>query len=259
MMHPGAEMILPLINSVAVPMLLAYMLISSRFYSGIGRDGGLTLFSKVILVFIFGLFSIYGTLNGIPFRGGIANIRDLGPIIAGLLGGPLVGLGAGLIGGIHRYFLGGFTCEACSLATVLAGIAGGTVHTLKKGSFISVSRAMALVAGIEVFHMALVLTISRPFSQAVDLVRHVAVPMILANSVGMGLFALIVHNYLKELAKEKALLTMESELQVARTIQKDMVPHKFPPFPDQAVINIYALLEPAEKVGGDFYDFFFYG
>jgi len=36
-----------------------------------------------------------------------------------------------------------------------------------------------------------------------------------------------------------------------------MIPKIFPPFPDRDDIDIYALLEPARQVGGDFYDFFF--
>jgi sigma-B regulation protein RsbU (phosphoserine phosphatase) len=35
-----------------------------------------------------------------------------------------------------------------------------------------------------------------------------------------------------------------------------MLPHIFPPFPERKEIDIYALMEPAREVGGDFYDFF---
>lgn len=63
--------------------------------------------------------------------GAIANIRDLGPMLAGLVGGPVIGLGAGAIGGIHRYFLSGFTAIPCALATVIAGLGGGNVIILE--------------------------------------------------------------------------------------------------------------------------------
>jgi LytS/YehU family sensor histidine kinase len=59
-------------------------------------------------VILFGLFSIFGTLIGIQgTHGDIANIRDLAPMVAGLVAGPYVGLAVGLIGGIHRLSLGG--------------------------------------------------------------------------------------------------------------------------------------------------------
>ncbi len=35
-----------------------------------------------------------------------------------------------------------------------------------------------------------------------------------------------------------------------------MLPHIFPPFPNRKEFNIYASMDPAKEVGGDFYDFF---
>ena len=50
---------------------------------------------------------------------------------------------------------------------------------------------------------------------------------------------------------------IESELRVARDIQMGLVPKTFPSFPDHNEFDIYAILEPAREVGGDFYDFYF--
>lgn len=50
---------------------------------------------------------------------------------------------------------------------------------------------------------------------------------------------------------------IESELKIAHDIQASIVPRIFPPFPGRKEFDIYALLEPAKEVGGDFYDFFF--
>ena len=52
---------------------------------------------------------------------------------------------------------------------------------------------------------------------------------------------------------------METELNVGREIQMSMIPLTFPAFPDQKEFTVYASLEPAREVGGDFYDFFFVG
>ena len=49
---------------------------------------------------------------------------------------------------------------------------------------------------------------------------------------------------------------MESELEVANTIQTAMLPKVFPPFSDRLDLNIYGMLEPAKEVGGDLYDFY---
>ncbi|NCQ16988.1 MAG: serine/threonine protein phosphatase [Ignavibacteria bacterium CG_4_8_14_3_um_filter_37_9] len=53
-------------------------------------------------------------------------------------------------------------------------------------------------------------------------------------------------------AKQK----MESELKIAHEIQMGILPKIFPPFPDRSEFDIYAVIEPAKEVGGDFYDFF---
>ena len=47
-----------------------------------------------------------------------------------------------------------------------------------------------------------------------------------------------------------------AELDVAKHIQASMLPCIFPAFPDRNEIDIYATMEPAKEVGGDFYDFF---
>ncbi|MBO4395339.1 MAG: SpoIIE family protein phosphatase [Eubacterium sp.] len=50
---------------------------------------------------------------------------------------------------------------------------------------------------------------------------------------------------------------IDKELALARTIQHSSVPNTFPPFPDRNEFAIYASMDTAREVGGDFYDFFF--
>ncbi len=49
---------------------------------------------------------------------------------------------------------------------------------------------------------------------------------------------------------------ISTELDVATHIQADMLPRIFPAFPDRPEFDIYATMNPAKEVGGDFYDFF---
>jgi phosphoserine phosphatase RsbU/P len=53
-------------------------------------------------------------------------------------------------------------------------------------------------------------------------------------------------------AKER----IESEIHIARSIQMSLVPRTFPPFPERDDIELFAMLDPARDIGGDFYDFF---
>ncbi|MBQ3864926.1 MAG: SpoIIE family protein phosphatase [Clostridia bacterium] len=49
---------------------------------------------------------------------------------------------------------------------------------------------------------------------------------------------------------------IDTELSLATRIQKDMLPRVFPAFPDRTEFDIFASMDPAREVGGDFYDFF---
>lgn len=49
----------------------------------------------------------------------------------------------------------------------------------------------------------------------------------------------------------------ESELNIARGIQMNLLPHKFSPFAEYPGLQINAMVSPAKEVGGDLYDFFF--
>ena len=66
---------------------------------------------------------------------------------------------------------------------------------------------------------------------------------------------------LKHYVRENTAITAErerlnTELALAAHIQEDMLPRDFPPFPEKREFDIYADMDPAKEVGGDFYDFF---
>jgi sigma-B regulation protein RsbU (phosphoserine phosphatase) len=114
------------------------------------------------------------------------------------------------------------------------------------------------------------------FYQSLDLwtqgVRKVTIPLWLRPLWVLGFIAgimglIIVGNvFLRKQVKlrTEALKTtiaekekIESELAVAREIQLQLLPGNFPAVPNRKEFDIYASLEPAREVGGDFYDFFF--
>ena len=258
MSYPIIELLLTLVEKICVIVVIAYLITRTKYFMEI-LDKKFTLKNRVILILIFGAVSIFGTYSGIEIFGAFANVQDLGPMIAGLIGGPVIGVGAGLIGGVHRYFLGGFTCVPCSLATVLAGLFGGIVYLLRKGKFIGVPGAVLFAALMETFHMILVLIIARPYSEAVVIVKDFSIPMIFSNSLGMFFFAFIISNLIKEreTAEERdkyfdELERKRYELKIAHDIQQSFLPDAIPVLKgfDLAALNL-----PAKEVGGDFYDF----
>jgi sigma-B regulation protein RsbU (phosphoserine phosphatase) len=214
--------------------------------------------NQLALILFFGAVSVYGSMIGISYSGAFISVRDLGPLAGGLACGPLIGLGAGLIGGAVRMTMGGFTANACSLATVLAGLAGGLAY-LKTRRFPGIVPSVAFAALFELFHMALGLALSKPFSAALDVVEASVVPMVLANAAGMLVFAYIVSNFIAERENrgereriQRELDREQAELEVAADIQRSFLPESVP---KAFGFDLAAVSMPARVVGGDFYDF----
>ena len=65
-------------------------------------------------------------------------------------------------------------------------------------------------------------------------------------------------SYVHESQKEHSqLVSLKKDLMTARDIQQYILPRVFPPFPeDSDKLDIYASMEAAKDIGGDFYDFF---
>lgn len=61
-------------------------------------------------------------------------------------------------------------------------------------------------------------------------------------------------NWQKAMTEQERIV---AELDVARRIQESMLPCAFPPFPDRKEFDIFASMDAAKEIGGDFYDFFF--
>lgn len=251
--------LLVLIEKTCVIIVIAYIVSRIKYFQEI-LDGKFTLKNQAIIILIFGVISIFGSFSGVDVFGAIANVRDLGPMIAGLVGGPIIGLGAGLIGGLFRYFfLEGPTTLACSIATILAGLFAGLVFLANGRKFIGIFGAVVFAVLMEAFHMLLALLIVKPYSQALAIVEELSIPMILANALGILVFSYIISNLLKEkkTTKERDMYFDElerkkNELKVAQKIQETFLPDAIPLLND---FDIAALNIPAKEVGGEFYDF----
>ncbi|MDP3565462.1 MAG: LytS/YhcK type 5TM receptor domain-containing protein, partial [Methanoregula sp.] len=249
--------LLVMLQLICVIVVVAYLLTRSRLFLEV-LDGHPTIKTQIILILVFGILSIYGTVNGVEMLGAIVNVRDLGPMLAGLLGGPLVGLGAGLIGAAYRGTLGGVTVVSCSLATVLAGLFGGFIWMACKRRFCGIKVAVVFAILMEGLHCLLTLLIVRPFDQALAITSTIALPMILANTAGMFIFAFIIENLQNErrmqVERDTLLREMErknTELAIAAEIQQSFLPDTITQIEG---FEIAAKSLMAKEVGGDFFD-----
>ncbi len=197
-----------LLVKLLIIIVIAYALTRLRFFREV-LDGKLTQKNLIILILIFGGLAIFCTYAGFQVNGAIANIRDMAPMIAGLVGGPVAGLGAGLIGGLHRLTMGGLTAVPCALSTILAGLIAGLIYIKNKKKFIGIWGAVIFAILMETLHMVLILILATPFAQAVEVVTKIYVPMVVGNVVGMFIFAFMITNVIKKLKQPKETVSKE--------------------------------------------------
>lgn len=211
-----------------------------------------------------GIFGIYGNISGFDLGGARVSVRDIGPMLAGFTGGPIGGLIAGLIAATHRIFMGfktmsapGDTTISCAIATTLIGLICGII-SLKKHKFISKPLFALLISALmEAMHLGIVLIVTKPFESALATVKQIAIPFISINALGFCLMIIII-TYMERqrtMAVEKS--RMESELEVASTIQRSLLPGITNDYPGRKEIEVDGYMKAAKEVGGDFYDIFF--
>ena len=144
---------------------------------------------------LYGICSVLSTHFGVDYGHMLLNVRDMGPLSAGLFFHPLSGVIAGLIGGIERYIagtwwgIGSFTRLACSVSTCLAGFLTILLYYLVfKKKIPDPAFAFFMGAVMEVFHMyAILITHRDDMNMAYYVVKNCAAPMILFTGIGMGL------------------------------------------------------------------------
>lgn len=218
------ELLITMLERLGIIVTIAFILTRFRFFRGLIYHEKLNVLQQYFAIIFFGFFGIIGTYSGMSFNTetlqfnpwaadlasdeAIANSRVIGIVIAGLLGGYKVGIGAGLIAGLHRFTLGGFTAIACGVAAIVAGIIAGRFQ--KKNKNASLGTAFMVGAIAETVQMLIILLLARPFDKAQTLVEIIGIPMILANGLGSALFLLIIKNVVSEEEKAGALLAQKT-------------------------------------------------
>ena len=204
-----------------------------------------------------GVFGVYGNISGVNFNGAVISVRDIGPMIAGFTGGPIGGLLAGAIAGVHRLTMGGITAQACVVATCSIGLICGFISQKYRNIIEKPGWAMVIGTLMEAFHLSVVLAMVKPFETALGIVRQIAIPFILVNAIGFTMMISIITytERQRKLTLEKS--RMQSELEVANVIQHSLLPIISDSYPGRKEIDVSGFMEAAKEVGGDFYDLFF--
>ena len=120
------DLLFSLILNISLLVLMATILTEVRPLRIMIKRQERSVYNQLFLGLIFGLLSISCTYTGLSFEGAVVNTRVVSTIAAGLVGGPVSGVCAGLMSGVHRYLYNpaGFTSFACGIGTFGFGVIG---------------------------------------------------------------------------------------------------------------------------------------
>ena len=149
---------------------------------------------RIAVGLFYGACAVLSTHFGVNYNHMMVNVRDMGPLAAGLFFDPVSGIIAGIIGGVERYIagtywgVGSYTRIACSVSTCLAGFVAALTHVFVfKRKRPSAIYAFFIGAVMEVFHMYVVLITHRDdMEMAFYVVRTCSIPMISFTALGMS-------------------------------------------------------------------------
>jgi two-component system, LytTR family, sensor histidine kinase LytS len=230
-------MLIAMIERLGIIVTIAFIMTRLGFFRKlIEQRRNVKRSQTLLIILLFGCFGIIGSYTGLIVNAevdeyakwqlylqdneAIANSRVIGIVAAGLLGGPWIGLGAGLVAGVHRFFLGGFTAFACSVSTVIAGLLAGYIGKReKKNRLVSPQKAFLVGFLAEAMQMAIILLFAKPYTVAYELVSDIGWPMIIANGIGTGIFMLIIKSVFYEEERMGAVQSQKALRLADRTVK----------------------------------------
>lgn len=190
----------------------------------------------IIHACVFGVFAIASSHFGIVLSNGevinkglvwivepdhmVVSLSLIAIVIAGLLGGPIVGLGAGIIAAVHLVFLGGIGWFANMLVNPLTGLlAGLTGRFFSKARVISPIQALFIGVFPPILQMQLLIVLYPQNENVIQFVNLTGLPLVLSNSIAIAVFTAMIGIVLNEQENEAALATKQ-----ALTIAEEALP-----------------------------------
>jgi two-component system sensor histidine kinase LytS len=141
----------------------------------------------------------------------IISFRNTMVLAAGLMGGPWVGLGAGLLAGVERYGLGGFSCVSSSLWTLLLGGYAGCVRYFRPDWIASAKGVFwVTLLGTLIYRLFLIVFVDDSYPGIAAMSWLLLLPIAAMNSLGCLLFFWVM----RDLDRDRLL----SEAQTAQVL-----------------------------------------
>jgi LytS/YehU family sensor histidine kinase len=214
-----------LVQRFSMLVVVAFALMRREWLRKALLEKNLTTLTALSVMAVFGAIAIVGTYSSVVIdlhklsqgsaqaphlssnlksSQALVGFRDTMTLMAGLIGGPLVGFGAGLIAGVHRYSLGGFAGLASGLGTLLLGIFAGYAQRLFPRETATAQGVLCVaIIGSILQRLVILLAVDSP-NDAYVLSWEIAVPVIIINCLGCLLFFWIMSDLDKDRLQNQA-------------------------------------------------------
>ncbi|MCQ2508615.1 MAG: histidine kinase [Dorea sp.] len=184
------QLIKELILNIAYLALIAEIASRIGFIQNAILEERRTLKNQMILSLFFAGIIIFSTIMSIDIGNFGLNARVIGAMSAGLLGGPLVGFTASMIGAVFVFFFShpAIFAQSCAFATMLFGLLGAGFYPYFQRGKWQYRDLFLLAVFAEVAEMCCLVRLNVSLAVVLSVILDAAIPMILLNSVGILIF-----------------------------------------------------------------------
>ena len=181
------------------------------------------------LTIIFGMFGVIGNYTALVVEPGnhtvisdlwnptlgannaLIDTRNIGIIIGGFFAGPIVGIGASIIAGAHRLLMGGFISGPIFWITILGGSLAGWFGYKRRGMSLIKPKYMFFTSIIILTIQILAIPVlTTDHIAALRLISVTGLPVIIINSIGIWVCAMIFYNAVQEEERTRANQTVKT-------------------------------------------------
>ena len=183
----------PFINMFNVlAIVLIVMIFSTRLKSvkAIIRHD-YTRKNQIVCLIVFLILGVLSTFMTKNLGHSTANVRSMTIMIAGLFGGPFVGIPTAVLAAACRLFIGGPTALPCAISTFVCGVIASAIHVWNGNRFLRTAQSAYLMFLFMGFEMLLIILMI-PQSVGVPIVLEIYAPMTFVAVIGIILFKLVI-------------------------------------------------------------------
>lgn len=215
-----------LLERVGLIILVAYILMNTSYFKNMMGERE-QWYVKWRLIIVFSSFALLSNFTGVAINNGevvssmiylhlgpevsLANTRVLTIGVAGMIGGPFVGLFVGVLSGVFRVYIGGADAYTYLISSIVIGLVAGYFgqRAMKSKGYLSVKQSALIGASTEVIQMICILVFSSQKADALELVQLIALPMIIINGLGTAIFMSIIVSTVKQEEQMRAIQTQD--------------------------------------------------